>query len=196
MNAADRPLFSSAYFPPVDMFLEMIRYDQIVIEAKEHFIKQSWRNRCHIAGANGLQRLIVPLRHNDLSHTPMDEVLISYEENWPTTHRRSFISAYSNSPFFDYFEKDFFELTEKRFERLIDLNLATIEFLYLSFRKKLSFELTTSFSPAVVNDHRELFHPKKQAISNLKYRQVFEEKNGFISQVSALDLLFNTATLD
>lgn len=193
MNAADLPLFSSSYFPPVDQFLEMLKHDRILIEAKEHFIKQTWRNRCHIAGANGLQRLIVPLHHNDLSHTPMDEVLISFDENWPKIHLRSFTSAYSNSPYFEYFESDFNHLMEHRFERLLELNLATLEFLLKCFRKKLSFERTTTFSPVAPLDFRSHFHPKKEMKTTLKYRQVFEENNGFLASVSSLDLLFNNA---
>ena len=138
-----------------------------------------------------MQKLIVPLQHHDLSHTPMDEVLISYEENWPKIHYRSFMSSYSNTPFFDYFSDDFRELLEKKQERLIDLNLSSMNFLFKCFQLKIKIDRTTEYTPFTAHDFRSLFHPKKENEAALKYRQVFEEKNGFISNVSSLDLLFN-----
>lgn len=191
MSDNNIPVFSSAYFPPVSCFIEMIKHETILLETKEHFIKQTWRNRCHIAGANGLQRLVVPLQHQDLSHTPMDEVLISYEENWQKIHYRSFKSAYANAPFYEFFADEFESLFEKKYERLFDLNVATLNFLLKNSRKKLNIHLTEEYIQSYVSDFRNHFHPKKETHSTTHYHQVFEDKNGFIRNVSALDMLFN-----
>ena len=54
-------ILSSAYFAPVQWYQKLNRYDEILIEAYDSFIKQAYRNRCLIATTNGVQALTVPV---------------------------------------------------------------------------------------------------------------------------------------
>ena len=186
-------IYSTAYLPSISYFLSCIESEAISIDIQEHFVKQSYRNRCTIAGPNGKQSLIVPLIHNDLSHTPIKEVKISYDTNWNIIHHRSIITAYSNAPFFEYFGDQFNFLIDKKHTFLIDLNMEILEKLLIIFRIKKEISFTTAYSESYddnFNDLRTTFHPKK--VTEIKpYHQVFADKNGFLPDLSILDYLFN-----
>ncbi len=186
-------VYSTSYLPSISYFLSCLKNDSISIDIHEHFIKQSYRNRCTIAGPNGKQSLIIPVIHNDLSHTPIKDVKISYDINWRIIHHRSILTAYSNAPFFEYFEDHFNFIIGKKHTYLIDLNMEILEKLLTIFRRKTEISFTTEYSESYTincNDLRTIFHPKK--VFEIKpYHQVFADKNGFLTDLSIVDYLFN-----
>jgi len=182
-------LHSTAYFPNVLWLSHAIQSNGIVLEAHEHFQKQSFRSRTQIAGPQGIQSLNIPLNRSvkDILKTP-----ISYKEDWVKIHLKAIESAYANSAFFESLMPDITSLLSRRHEDLWSLNLGTIE-LYLKWLDIAlpigltgQFEVSTSY-----NDLRHL-HPKKEVQVHFPlYHQVFIQKNGFLSNLSALDVFFN-----
>jgi hypothetical protein len=125
-------LLYSAYFPPLSWFSILWQQDHIIIEAAENYQKGSFRNRCHIAGPNGMQRLSVPLEKGKHQKTPIREVRISYTEPWQRLHWRAIKTAYGNAPFFEHYETELAVFFEKKYPFLFDLNQ---EILYFFIKK-------------------------------------------------------------
>lgn len=185
-------LLPLSYFGPIEEYAYLAQNSHVLYEVKEHFVKQSYRNRCIVYGANGLLRLTVPLVLKSREKTAMEDIKISYTENWQARHWKTIQSAYQNSPFFEYYEEILLPVFFTQFEYLIDLNTQTNSVLKQCLQIDCTTEFNSEFSPYKKNDLRCSIHPKKETTLNLpRYIQVFEEKHGFHSNLSVLDLLFN-----
>lgn len=181
-----------SYFGPIEEFAYLAHHNEAVYEVKEHFVKQSFRNRCVIYGANGLLRLTVPLVLKSREKTAMEDIKISYAENWQAQHWRSIQSAYKNSPFFDYYEEMLLPLFFEQFETLLALNQKALSIIKSCLQIDCNIKLSDDFEPYQQDDLRLSIHPKQQPTVELpRYIQVFEEKHGFYPNLSILDLLFN-----
>lgn len=156
----------------------------------------SFRNRCMITGAQGIISLSVPLRDGRNQQLPVNEVLIADSEKWQERHFRSIESAYNRSPFFDHYRDELAALYRKPFTHLSGWNLECMNWL----KGKLEWPAEIRFTDAAVefgrngmDDRRDLVLPKNyNQFQPVRYRQVFEERTGFFSNLSILDLLFNT----
>ena len=113
---------STAYFAPVSYYASFLRYDRIVIEQWCNYTKQTYRNRCHIAGANGLLALSVPIVKPNTIKCPTKDIRISDHGEWRHLHWNAIASAYGSSPFFEYYQDDIRPFFEKRYEFLLDFN--------------------------------------------------------------------------
>ena len=171
----------------------------VYIEACENFQKQSYRNRCRFYGAEGVQTLSFPIVHDGGTHKhSITEVRIDYKTPWVQQHERAIVSAYGMSAYFDYYKDELFEILERRYERLFDLNLALIRFFIEKTGLKVDLRLTEEYvSESGMEDLREVIHPKRpdSILRDLElekpYFQVFAPKYGFQSNLSIMDLLFN-----
>ncbi|MEM9991931.1 MAG: WbqC family protein, partial [Bacteroidota bacterium] len=122
-------LLETQYFPPIQYFSKLLAYPTIFLEQHENYLKGSYRNRCHIVGANGMQRLSIPLQRGKNEQLPIREVRISYSENWQNQHWTSIRSAYGRAPFFEYFADDVERFFKKKYHFLFDLNEALLAFM-------------------------------------------------------------------
>ncbi|MDC0615520.1 WbqC family protein [Schleiferiaceae bacterium] len=182
-------LLSTAYFPPIEWVAQAVQSSGIVLEANEHFQKQSYRSRMHIAGPNGMQRLSVPVERKSKD---IKSIRISYNENWSKDHLKAIESAYANAPYFEVLFPDVKALLQERFETLWELNSASIAL----FSQWLEIELVKdeTFEYVAITGNKDLrdIHPKTQSNMNFpSYGQVFQHKIGFQNNLSALDLFFN-----
>jgi len=186
-------LIHPSYFPSISHFVAMIQADKITFEMDDNFQKQTNRNRMYIYGANGTQLLNIPIKKGLEHNQKYKDVRIEYDFNWRKQHFKSLESAYRTSPFFEYFEDDFRILYDKKFEFLLDLNLETHQLITDSLGIQLPFEKTDEYHKQVTDltDLRPLIDGKKDTNQFEPYTQVFEEKYGFINNLSILDLLFN-----
>ncbi len=188
-------LLNTAYFPPVEYFRQCYKHNHVFIEANEHYQKQSYRNRCTIAGPNGLQNLVVPVIKGRSPGQPIRDVRIDYSEPWQGNHRRSIETAYAAAPFFEFYYEDIYPFFKQKPRFLFDLNLSIIEKLIALFDLNTRIFMTQKYtSPPKkgIADLRDKIHPKKQSIVvQQPYIQVFSERHGFQPGLSALDLLFN-----
>lgn len=182
------------YFGNIDFFSALLKADQILIEKHEHFIKQTYRNRCEIYGANGKLSLIVPIKHGRKEHTPVSECIIDNSTRWQTLHLRSIESGYRRSPYFEYYESRFIPFFSKKYDSLTELCIGSMN-LSLSFLKtEINFSFTESYQKSYDSfiDFRSIADPKNnKAEKQLPYQQVFENKFGKINNLSVLDLIFN-----
>jgi hypothetical protein len=156
----------------------------------------SFRNRCLIAGANGIISLSVPLQHGRNQQSQMNEVRIARSEDWQARHWKSIQSAYNRSPFFDHYRDELESLFQLKFELLMDWDLECLKWTKEKLRWPAEIRLTERREPGseteLWQDLRNKVLPKNhQDFTPVKYRQVFEEKTGFLPNLSILDLLFN-----
>lgn len=160
----------------------------VYLEACEHYVKQSWRNRCRILTASGPMDLRVPVVHGeDLYHTPVKDVLVDYSTPWVARTEYAIDSAYYNSPFFEYYRDELFTVLDSAPVTLWDLDLQIIEFLCRKIGLKTGLRPTRGFHGADID-----IHPKRASSYVPKpYWQVFRHKYGFVAGLSVIDLLFN-----
>lgn len=181
----------------------------IYIEASENYQKQSFRNRCRFYAADGVQDLNIPVIHEGGTHKlPISEIRIDWSKPWFQQHERAIISAYRTSAYFEYYMDEFFAIYAGKPEKLIDLNTSLLRFLLDKTGIAAEIRFTSGFSRdgsqaledgSIVQceDLREVIHPKRSntILKDLKlekpYFQVFSQKHGFQSDLSAIDLLFN-----
>ena len=185
--------FSTAYFPCISYMARYIDDSAPVIEIWETYHKQTYRNRCCVMTANGVESLSVPVVKVNGNHTMTKDVVVSYKEHWQQIHRRCLESAYKAAPYFDHYFDLIKPLFETRFERLIDLNDAALTAVLKMLKINKEIVHSTDYTHVVENDFREAFSPK--ALSNPdsfpEYYQVFNNKFPFTPDLSILDLVFN-----
>ncbi len=183
--------FAAFYFGPIDYYAEMVKSQDFNMEVCENFQKQTYRNRCNILGANGKLMLNIPIHHD--STRLIKDLKPSYEYDWQKEHFKSLKSAYQSSPYFEYYEDEIASIYETKNQFLLDLNLRTIEFINQKLKLDLAITPTETYQTIESeNDFRNQFSAKKPAQYSLpEYAQVFDEKFGFIPDLSILDLLFS-----
>ena len=207
-------LLQTTYFGPVQWYQKLYRYDRCMIEQYDSYQKQTYRNRCVIATANGTQALTVPVEHPSPSSflvppssIKVKDLRISDHNQWRRVHWNALQSAYSESPFFDYYVDDIRPFFEKKYEFLVDFNEAIRQKMceLIDFHPTVDYT-TTFFSPlsgplsplssllSPLDDFRDVIHAKHPLsdpdFTPKPYWQVFQHKHGFLPNLSILDLLF------
>jgi hypothetical protein len=206
-------LLQTTYFGPVQWYQKLHRYEHTLIEQYDSYQKQTFRNRCIIATANGLQALTVPVdTHPVLGASAAEstkcllkDVRISDHNQWRRIHWNALQSAYSESPFFEYYADDIRPFFEQKYDFLVDFNEAIRQKMCELIDIHPSVEYTQEFlSPQevsstthhpIIHDFRDVIsakHPQPDADFEVKrYWQVFQRKHGFLTNLAILDLLFN-----
>lgn len=189
-------LLSTTYFGPVQWYQKLYRSKSVAIDVNEPFLKQTYRNRCYIAAANGVQALTVPVEKAQLTR----DVRISDHGNWRHQHWNAIVSAYGESPFFEYYQDDLRPFYEQRWEFLADFNEAIMNTVCQLIDIQPSFVPCDlpSFSEGVgedLCDMRTAINPKHPAADETfvprSYYQVYAQRHGFLQNLSILDLLLN-----
>lgn len=190
-------LIESQYFPRLSYYKALINRDILLIERYEHYQKLSFRNRCYIAGPNGTILLSVPLARGKNQRTVMKDVKISNEEKWQGQHWKTLVSAYRRSPWFEYHEESLGKLYEQPANFLLDWNMACFEWandvIGLSHPVAFTDEYEKEYNPASgITDLRDTMDPSSTVSPDNTpiYTQVFQERTGFIPDLSILDLIF------
>ena len=188
-------VFPMFYLPPVAYFVKINRYKPVIlIEREEHFPKQTYRNRANIYSPDGELTLTVPVIRGSKNHTTVKDVKISYDFNWQRLHWQSLEACYRRSAYFEYYEDELIAFYEKKYDHLFDYNEQLLQFILKAIKLKVELAFTETYEAeySSLEDLRASINPKKEPgfIQN-PYYQVFEERNGFIKNLSIVDLLFN-----
>lgn len=203
-------LLSSSYFPPIQWMQKLHRYGRVIVEQHDNFCKQTYRNRCLIATANGVQALTVPIERYDGAKCPMCDIRISDHGEWRHQHWNAIVSAYGESPFFVYYEDDIRPFFERKWEYLVDFNMAITHKLCELLDVQPNIQLSSEYIDAEalqarlsseggaevrVDDFRDAIRPKRPLpdtdFTPHQYYQVHTLRQGFQPNMSALDLLMN-----
>ena len=202
-NQKTEVLLSTAYLAPIQYFTKLVSFQQIYIEYCESYLKQSYRNRAVILAANGSLQLSIPVADGPRAKGPIRDLKLSYDQPWQLMHWRGISSAYNSSPFFEYYADDlapFFH--EKKWKYLFDFNLEIQNAILKAINLDVTIKPTLDYypqgeAPETTDDFRYTIHPKQQKQESdphffpAPYTQVFNEKWGFVPNLSILDLLFN-----
>lgn len=193
-------ILSSCYLPPVQYMSKIRHYDNVIIDIHEHYVKQTYRNRCRIDTASGVQALTVPV-DKVLPGQAMKDIGISDHGNWRHLHLTALDSSYGNSPFYEYYRDDFAPFYEKRYENLVEYNTALLlkicELMELEPHITMSDHYIQGSELDDADDFRTVISPKNSIAGTdgdftpKEYYQVFALKHGFVPNLSSVDLLFN-----
>jgi hypothetical protein len=183
------------YLPPVSYFSLIQGFDSLIVEKFEHYQKQSYRNRCYVNTAQGIESLTVPV-NLIAAKTPMRDVRIDYTQKWVNNHWRTIQSAYGKAPFFEYYGHELEAVLHKRPDFLFDLNLSLLTMCLKWLKYNIQVQETTFYEKAAgkdVSDYRSVLNPKKADSCNsffksVEYSQVFGSK--FVNNLSIIDLVF------
>jgi len=189
-------LFLPTYFSPISQYIEIVKADKILFEFEDNFQKQTYRNRCYIYGANGKQLLNIPVKHlGNGKKTKTKDTKIDNTYPWQIHHLKSIQAAYSNSPFFEFYQDDLLPVFTKKYKFLLDVNIDTHLFLMDALQLPYNYTKTTEYLLKPTKDFRFLANAKLTPTINLdNYIQIFDDKHGFLSNLSMLDLLFMEGT--
>jgi WbqC-like protein family len=187
---------SLAYLGPIAYYNAIQKADTLLLEHCEYYEKQSYRNRCNIAGPNGVLSLSIPVKKTSGDKILTRDLRISEHGDWQMQHWKSIESAYNSTPFFEYYKDDLVGFYHKKWDFLWDFNLEIQSTILELLELKPSIKLTSYYQVELKDNYldlRQSFHPKraKQQQSNRPYYQVFEQRYGFQPNLSIIDLLFN-----
>lgn len=186
------PVLPTAYFGSIAYFRELSKHAVVNIEAKEHFPKQTYRNRCDILGGDGILSLSIPTKKPNGSKTSTDEIILSNEENWRIRHWRSITSAYQSSAYFDYYGIEVHELLFSEETNLLDFNTAITQRILKWLDLETEILYSKEFIPMLPNDLRVSLVDKDayQDSEQSPYIQVFPGSTNFRNSLSILDAIF------
>lgn len=183
----------TAYFPPLDYFAAIAQAGVFTIDTQEHYLKQTFRNRCLIVTSQGVQSLSVPCIKTWGNHTPAAQIATDSAKHWQRDHWRSICTAYNKSPFFLYYKDDIAPFFEKEYKNLCDLNAQITDLLLKKLKlpvERISWEKTQGEAGKDYTPPLD-FSPKKEAKFEFPpYLQTFP-CNQAAGHLSILDLLFN-----
>lgn len=187
-------LLHPTYFGPISHYMLMYQHREICFEIADNFQKQTYRNRSYIYSSNGKLQLNIPIKHNkSAGRQKTKDVLIDNDFHWQKNHFKAYQNSYRSSPYFEYYEDDLAPLYHNTYTHLLDFNLKTHEFIFDALQEQLTISYTSEYEIELTKgeDFRFLVEAKKEKEFNLTpYTQVFDDKFGFLPNLSILDLLF------
>ena len=185
------PVFPTVYFGKVAYYRSLFSLQEIKIESKEHFIKQTFRNRCEILTSNGVQQLSIPVIRKNGSKTVIEDVEISNDTDWRKDHWKAIESAYSNSPYFEHYGNEVKKLIYQKETNLLKFNHTIQSAIFSWFDIQIITSFTDEFSVQEKDFRSNLNQNRLNTNEDLKsYIQVFGDSSQFTSNLSILDALF------
>ena len=183
------------YLPQIQYIALLMEEADLVIDRNEHFVKQTYRNRCKILSANGVDALTVPVI-GAKKKIFVKDIEIDYSQKWFHQHQRAIQSAYGRAPFYEYYADELWKIYNRNHKYLFDLSseLLTqcLDFLQLDIQPKFS-DTYYNLKNTPENDFRSKITPK----ANLKVRDTYNQQNyqqvfgnNFVDNLSVIDLIF------
>ena len=183
-------IIPSSYLGNLQYFSNLIEHNELILDINERFQKQSYRSRCSIYSANGVQNLIVPVIRPNGKESLMSAIRISYAEDWQKDHIKAIESAYRRAPFYEFYAEELFAIIQKKHERLVDLNKELTVYLLNCFgiKSAISFSDTDEESSIPL---KNVMNPKLRSEFKVSAYQQALNTDDFEDNLSLIDLLFN-----
>lgn len=187
-------MYDLQLFASISYYIALSNSKTVEFAVHLPYQKGWFNNKCLIASATGSVKLTIPIHGGRNQNVLFRDVKIAYDQNWRRQHIRTIETCYGNAPFFEHYFSKFENLFQNKFIFLVDLNIAAFELVNSILQLALNYKLSD-------NSHHEIdvlfskFYCRKNTCIhtlNLKYEQVFENKNGFIQNLSIIDLIFCT----
>ncbi len=183
------------YLGSIEYFTLIRKFDKVILEVNDHFVKQTYRNRCVFLGANGKLTLSIPVSFGN--RTKFKDVKIDYNQRWLTDHKRAFKSAYGKAAYYDFFGEMFLEIWNKKYQHLLDLNMEMMSLCLKLLQIGSQIDYTEEFEKIPGNpmeDYRNVVLAKesyenREIYCSKRYFQVFG--SDFVPNLSLVDLLMN-----
>jgi len=166
--------------------------DEVLFEVEDNFQKQTYRNRCYIFGPNGKQLLNIPVNHlSGTGKKKTKDTLVDHKTPWQSQHLKSLQISYRNSPFFEFYEDDLLPIFSKEYKYLLDVNIDTHLFITDALQINKEYSKTNEYVVTTEKEYRFLANSKQELDIHFDtYIQMFDDKHGFLKNLSVLDLLF------
>lgn len=195
LSPSDPIVLSTAYLPPIQYFTKLLHREGVLLETAENFVKQSYRNRCHIAGPEGMQPLTIPVEKSPSPKAPIRDIRISEHGNWRHLHLNALISSYGSAPFFDHYMTEIEPFYRHKYTFLWDFNLDLLSVCleWLDISPLIMF--TSEYVEDCPNDFRYSIRPKQapedESFRPRVYYRTFAHKYAFLPNLSIVDLIFH-----
>lgn len=209
------------YLPYLGFFEKMKQSDIFVIYDDAKFNKSDFHHRNKIRIFSGCKWLTVPVEKKQI---PINQIIIKNEAatwkgtKWSEDHFNNIKNNYNKTQCYSDYEDDIKNIYEKRYTKLVDLNMNLINFLRKAFDINTEIRLSSNFKFASKSTERlveivedlggdtylsgvkgrdyldlSMFEKKGikvkfQNYKNCIYKQQFE---GFIPNIAAIDALLN-----
>ena len=185
-------LIYRSYFPNITNYLVFINSNKVCFEIHDNYQKQTYRNRCYLYGANGIMGLHIPVHYTQNNRQKTGEIKIDNSSSWKSTHWKSLESAYSTSPFFEFYKDDLRPLFQTKTDFLLPFLFECMERINQCLEFEFTYSTSNRFEKECVDDYRFLVDARSKTVVHTKpYIQVFQHKFGYLNNLSVLDLLFN-----
>jgi hypothetical protein len=192
-------LLSTAYLPPIEYIIQCLRFQKVLIEQYETYQKQTYRNRCTIATANGLLHLSIPVKKVNGNHTLTKDIEIDFSNRWNQVHWRAIVSAYNYSPYFIHYRDPFESIFKNPPQLLTAFNDQLLNVVFKILKTDIDLSYTSDYAviPDKMTDLRQAIQPKHDIAYPGKpsgfaeYTQTFNNKYSFFPNLSIIDLIFN-----
>jgi WbqC-like protein family len=186
-------LLDNQYCPPISYFALLLKAEKCLIEKHENFVKSSNRNRCRIAGPNGLQMLSIPIESGKSHRQLFNEIKSSNAIDWQKNHWQSLCSSYRRSPYFEFYEDELEPLFANNSVLIFDSNTQIIEKIIGLLKLDITLNYTASYQKDYDGflDARNLYKENSFSPTLPPYIQVFGDRHPFLNDISIIDLLFN-----
>ena len=188
-------LFIPTYFSPISQYSEIVKSNSVVFEMEDNFQKHSFRNRCYIYNSNGKQLLNIPVKDKykgTSQRKKTKDLLVDNDALWQDHHLKSLQTAYRTSPFYEFYEDDLLSIFTKKYTFLQDVNIDTFLFITDALQISQQYSKTETYIVKVIEkdlrEHADVKKHPQKLVNN--YVQMFDDKHGFIPNLSILDLLF------
>lgn len=206
------------YLPWLGFFDQLARSDVFVIYDDVQFDKHGWRNRNRVKSPAGPHWLTVPVLHSGRQSPLIQNVQIDSAQPWARKHVGTLRQFYCKAPYTASYLPELEELLHRRWDLLVDLDLAVTLLLcrWLAITPRLErssalgikggqsgrllnhcrhFGATRYLSGAAARDYldTQLFvHHGVEVVWQDYTHPVYPQLHGeFVSHLSALDLLLN-----
>jgi hypothetical protein len=188
-------LIEPHYLGSIEYYTLIQQFDKIIFEINDHFVKQTYRNRCVFLGSNGTLTLSIPVKFGN--RTKFKDVKIDYSQKWLTDHKKAFESAYGKAAYFDFFGEMFLEVWNKKHPFLLDLNMEMMSLCLKLLQIDRQIDYTEEFEKTpdiLVEDYRNVVLAKE----SFENREIYNPQNyfqvfgaDFVPNLSLVDLLMN-----